>query len=77
MSAPSSVIAPPDSGYWPASARSRLVLPTPLRPSTQVTLAGLGGERHAAQRLRRAVGRLMLWTFSMLSFSLSRTQCSA
>ncbi len=28
------------TGCWPTSARSRLVLPTPLRPSTQVTLPG-------------------------------------
>ena len=33
MSLPSSVIDPPAIGYWPTSARNRLVLPTPLRPS--------------------------------------------
>ena len=31
---------PRDIGCCPASASSRLVLPTPLRPSTQVTLPG-------------------------------------
>src|SRR5262249_20185819 len=40
MSAPSNVIAPLLTGCCPASASRRLVLPTPLRPSTQVTLPG-------------------------------------
>ena len=43
------------TGCWPTSARSRLVLPTPLRPSTQVTLPGSASSEIAAQRLRRAV----------------------
>ena len=33
-------IIPPLIGRWPTIARRRLVLPTPLRPSTQVTLPG-------------------------------------
>ena len=40
MSLPSSAIEPPAIGYWPTIARSSEVLPTPLRPSTQVTLPG-------------------------------------
>ena len=32
--------APPAIGYCPTIARRRLVLPTPLRPRTQVTLPG-------------------------------------
>jgi hypothetical protein len=40
MSAPSNMIVPRLTACWPTSARSRLVLPTPLRPSTQVTLPG-------------------------------------
>src|ERR1700722_14756504 len=40
MSAPSKTIAPPEIGYCPTIARNRLVLPTPLRPSTHVTLPG-------------------------------------
>ena len=36
-------------------ARSSVVLPTPLRPSTQVTSPGRGRERDAAQRLAGAV----------------------
>ena len=40
MSVPSNVIEPPAIGYWPTIARNRLVLPTPLRPSTHVTLPG-------------------------------------
>src|SRR5438876_749463 len=40
MSAPSNVITPLLTGCCPASASRRLVLPTPLRPSTQVTLPG-------------------------------------
>jgi hypothetical protein len=40
MSLPSSMIEPPAIGYWPTMARSSEVLPTPLRPSTQVTLPG-------------------------------------
>ena len=40
MSAPSKVIEPEAIGYWPTMARSSVVLPTPLRPSTQVTLPG-------------------------------------
>jgi len=40
MSAPSKTIDPPDIGYCPTIARNRLVLPTPLRPNTQVTLPG-------------------------------------
>ena len=43
------------SACWPTIARSKLVLPTPLRPSTQVILPALRGERHAAQRLGGAV----------------------
>ena len=38
MSLPSKVIEPALTACWPTMARSRLVLPTPLRPSTQVTL---------------------------------------
>jgi hypothetical protein len=38
MSRPSKLIVPRLTGCWPTSARNRLVLPTPLRPSTQVTL---------------------------------------
>ncbi len=55
MSLPSNMIEPELTGRWPTMARNRLVLPTPLRPSTQVTLPDLGLERNAAQRLRRAV----------------------
>ena len=55
MSAPSKVIEPEAIGYWPTMARSRLVLPTPLRPSTHVTLPGSADDRDAAQRLGRAV----------------------
>ena len=40
MSAPSKMIVPLLTGCCPASASSRLVLPTPLRPNTQVTLPG-------------------------------------
>ena len=40
MSLPSHEIVPALTGCWPMIARSRLVLPTPLRPSTQVTLPG-------------------------------------
>ena len=40
MSLPSKMIEPALTGCWPTMARSRLVLPTPLRPSTQVTLPG-------------------------------------
>ena len=40
MSLPSRAIEPPDIGYCPTIARSSEVLPTPLRPSTQVTLPG-------------------------------------
>ena len=40
MSLPSSMIAPEEIGYCPTMARSSEVLPTPLRPSTQVTLPG-------------------------------------
>jgi hypothetical protein len=40
ISVPSNVIEPLAIGYWPTIARNRLVLPTPLRPSTQVTLPG-------------------------------------
>jgi hypothetical protein len=40
MSLPSQTIEPRLTARWPTSARSRLVLPTPLRPSTQVTLPG-------------------------------------
>ena len=40
MSSPSRVIEPPAIGYCPTIARSSEVLPTPLRPSTQVTLPG-------------------------------------
>ena len=40
MSAPSNSIEPDAIGYWPTIARSSEVLPTPLRPSTQVTLPG-------------------------------------
>ena len=39
-SLPSKVIVPLVIGCCPASASSRLVLPTPLRPNTQVTLPG-------------------------------------
>jgi hypothetical protein len=38
MSSPSNVMAPLLIACCPASASRRLVLPTPLRPSTQVTL---------------------------------------
>ena len=37
ISAPSHSTLPRRSGTWPTSPRMRLVLPTPLRPSTQVT----------------------------------------
>ncbi len=40
MSAPSKLIEPDAIGYWPTMARSSEVLPTPLRPSTHVTLPG-------------------------------------
>ena len=40
MSLPSNMMVPDFTGCWPTSARNRLVLPTPLRPSTQVTLPG-------------------------------------
>ena len=40
MSSPSKVIEPEAIGYWPTIARNRMVLPTPLRPSTHVTLPG-------------------------------------
>ncbi|MFK4663961.1 hypothetical protein ABIF76_004815 [Bradyrhizobium ottawaense] len=40
MSLPSSTIAPDEIGYCPTMARKSEVLPTPLRPSTQVTLPG-------------------------------------
>ncbi len=40
MSLPSNTIAPDEIGYCPTMARSSDVLPTPLRPSTQVTLPG-------------------------------------
>ena len=40
ISVPPSVMEPLLTGCWPTMARSRLVLPTPLRPSTQVTLPG-------------------------------------
>ncbi len=40
MSLPSNTIAPEEIGYWPTMARNSEVLPTPLRPSTQVTLPG-------------------------------------
>ena len=36
MSWPSHSIRPADGLTWPTTARSVLVLPTPLRPSTQV-----------------------------------------
>ena len=37
MSAPSHQIEPAETGCAPVTARSRLVLPTPLRPSRHVT----------------------------------------
>ncbi len=40
MSAPSHTIRPALTGCAPATARSRLVLPTPLRPSRHVTSPG-------------------------------------
>ena len=40
MSLPSQVMVPRLTGCWPASASSRLVLPTPFLPSTHVTLPG-------------------------------------
>ncbi len=40
MSLSPSVMVPALTGCWPTMALSRLVLPTPLRPSTQVTLPG-------------------------------------
>ena len=40
ISSPSRVIVPLLTDCWPASASRRLVLPTPLRPRTQVTLPG-------------------------------------
>jgi hypothetical protein len=40
ISWPSKLMLPRLTGCWPANASSRLVLPTPLRPSTQVTLPG-------------------------------------
>jgi len=40
MSLLSQVMLPLLTGCWPTSARNRLLLPTPLRPSTQVTAPG-------------------------------------
>ena len=40
MSSPLKRMAPFETGWRPTMARIRLVLPTPLRPSTQVTLPG-------------------------------------
>src|SRR4051794_32615615 len=37
MFCPSHTILPPRIGWWPTMARSSEGLPTPLRPSTQVT----------------------------------------
>ena len=37
MSAPLNRMAPLRTGCWPTMARISVVLPTPLRPSTQVT----------------------------------------
>jgi hypothetical protein len=41
MSWPSKAMAPLLIGCCPTRARNRLVLPTPLRPSTQVTSPGV------------------------------------
>ena len=43
------------TGWWPTMARSSELLPTPLRPSTQVILPRSAVDRDVAQRLRRAV----------------------
>ena len=43
------------TGWCPTMARSSELLPTPLRPSTQVILPGSAADRHVPQRLRRAV----------------------
>src|SRR3954451_9517998 len=58
---------PAEIGYWPTMARSRLVLPTPLRPSTQVTLPGSAAIDTPRSACAAPEERLMLSTFSMSS----------
>jgi hypothetical protein len=52
---PSNVMVPPANRLLPVMARSSEVLPTPLRPMTQVTLPISADDGDRAQGLRRAV----------------------
>ena len=55
MSAPSQRMRPARIGCSPTMARIRLVLPTPLRPSTQVTVPRSAVTLTPAQDVARAV----------------------
>src|ERR1700742_4100232 len=67
MSAPSKVIEPEAIGYCPTMARSRLVLPTPLRPSTHITLPGSALIETPRSACAAPSYRLILSTFRMAS----------
>ena len=55
MSSPSKVIVPALAGVSPEIDRSVVDLPAPLAPISVTTSLGLDGQRHALERLDRAV----------------------